>query len=154
MKLILRLCKACALKLTYLCFLYLLLFSTAAYSQTKDKDWLLVDHINYNHIQPTDKNLLDSILTLYHQAKHDSTRLYLLNEFIENCNDQTLWPAYNDYMLKIASHGDSSNFYLIYQAAALNNIGYNADSKGNVVKAIEYYNKALKLREQALLFEG
>ena len=154
MKCILRLSNACILKLTCFFFFCFYLIHTTGSSQTKDKNWLLVDHVDYTQIHPTDKYLLDSILILYHQAKHDSTRLYLLNEFIENCNDQTLWPAYNEYMLKIASHGDSSNFYLVYQAAALNNIGYDADSKGNVVKAIEYYNKALKLREQAKDIKG
>ena len=49
----------------------------------------------------------------------------------------------------MAENGDGSKIYLIYQAAALNNIGYDADNKGNVVKATEYYNKALQLREKA-----
>jgi serine phosphatase RsbU (regulator of sigma subunit) len=154
MKLLLRLRKTCVLKSVYFFLFCFYLIHGISYAQTKDKNWLLADGVNYEHIHPTDKLLLDSILTLYHQAKHDSTRLFLLNEFIENCNDQTLWPRYNDYMLKIATHGDGSTFYLVYQAAALNNIGYESDSKGNVFKAIEYYNKALKIREQAKDVKG
>jgi len=123
--------------------------SFQAYSQTKNKDWLLVDGIDYNHIPASDKNLLDSILPLYHQAKHDSVRLRLLYTLIENCNDESLWPSYNAYMLHMAEAGKGEKFYLIYQAAAFNNIGYDADNKGNVAKATEYYTKALKLREQA-----
>ena len=130
--------------------IYLLIFgiSIRAYSQTKDKDWLLVAGADYAHLHISDKQLLDSVLPLYHQAKHDSVRLQLLYVLVEKCNDEALWPKYNAYMLKMAEAG-KDRFYLIYQAAALNNIGYDADNKGNIIKAIEYYTKALKLREQA-----
>ena len=134
------------LKLVY--FLVLSL-SISSYAQTKDKNWLLIDGVDYKHIHPADKHLLDSILPLYHQAKHDSVRLKLLNDLVESCNDDALWPKYNNLMLKMSENGTNENFYLIYQAAALNNIGYDADNRGNVVKALEYYHKALKLREQA-----
>ena len=52
-------------------------------------------------------------------------------------------------MLHMAEAGKGEKFYLIYQAAAFNNIGYDADNKGNVAKATEDYTKALKWREQA-----
>jgi len=125
------------------------LFNYSAFSQVKDKDWLLVDGIDYAHLYSSEKVLLDSILPLYHKANHDSVRLRLLNYIVENCNDASVWPKYNDYMLSIAEHGNGNKFYLIYQAAAFNNIGFNADSKGNIIKAIAYYNKALKIREEA-----
>jgi serine phosphatase RsbU (regulator of sigma subunit)/Tfp pilus assembly protein PilF len=125
------------------------LFNYGAFSQVKDKDWLLVDGIDYVHLHPSEKALLDSILPLYHKANHDSIRLRLLNYIVENCNDDAVWPRYNEYMLFTVEKGDNSKFYLIYKAAAFNNIGFNADSKGNIAKAIEYFNKALKIREQA-----
>jgi len=130
---------------------YLLVFSLSinTFSQTKNKAWLLIDGVNYNLLHISDKKLLDSILPLYHAAKNDSIRLQLLDIIIESCNDENVWPKYNDFMLKIATAGKGANYYLVFQAAAFNNIGYNADNKGNVVKAIEYYVKALKLREQA-----
>jgi len=146
MKLILKLCNNCVFKLAYLFFFFSVLNS---YSQTKNKDWLLVDGINYGHLNANDKQLLDSILPLYHKAAHDSVRLSLLNCFVENCIDEAVWPKYNNFMQKIAENGDGSKLYLIYQAAALNNIGYDADNKGNVIKATEYYTKALTLREKA-----
>jgi len=125
------------------------LFNLSTFSQVKDKDWLLVDGVDYTKLHATDRYLLDSILPLYHKAKHDSVKLSLLNSLIENCNDEALWPKYNDFMLSIAQNGDGSKFYLIYQAAALNNIGYDSDNKGDVNKAIDYYTRALKLREKA-----
>ncbi len=134
------------LKLVYL-LVFCVSFNT--YAQTKDKMWLLVDGVTYKRLHPLDKALLDSLLPLYHKATHDSVRLEILYNLIENCNDETLWPKYNTYMLALAEKGKTGNFYLIYQAAALNNIGYLADNKGNIIKAIEYYSKALKLREQA-----
>ena len=146
MKLILKLCNNCVFKLACLFFFF---FVNLGHSQTKNKDWLLVDGIDYAHLSGNDKQLLDSILPLYHKAKHDSVRLPLLNYFVENCIDEAVWPKYNDFMQRIAENGDGSKLYLIYQAAALNNIGYDADNKGNVIKATEYYTKALTLREKA-----
>jgi len=147
MKLIFKLGNGCFFKLV--CFFLFCLLNSKSYSQTKNKEWLLVDGIDYAHLNGNDKQLLDSILPLYHKATHDSDRLRLLNEFVENCIDEAVWPKYNSFMQKIAENGDGSKLYLIYQAAALNNIGYDADNKGNVIKATEYYTKALTLREKA-----
>jgi len=146
MKLIFRLCGSYIFKLAFLFFFCLV---NNSYSQTKNKEWLLIDDIDYVHLNDNDKQLLDSILPLYHKATHDSVRLHLLNDFVENCIDEAVWPKYNDFMQKMAENGDDSKLYLIYQAAALNNIGYDADNKGNVIKATEYYTKALTLREKA-----
>src|ERR1700756_123035 len=146
MKLIFRLCGSYIFKLAFLFFFCLV---NNSYSQTKNKEWLLIDDIDYVHLNDNDKQLLDSILPLYHKATHDSVRLHLLNDFVENCIDEAVWPKYNDFMQKMAENGDGSKLYLIYQAAALNNIGYDADNKGNVIKATEYYTKALTLREKA-----
>ena len=130
--------------------LFLLIFlPPLLFAQQKDSKWLLVEGIHYNSLHPSQKKLLDSTLNLYHQAKHDSTRLRLLDKIVENCNDDAVWPLYNAYMLKLATEGKGEKFYLLYQAAALNNLGFDADNKGNVLKAIEYYNQALKIREQA-----
>ncbi|HTA60814.1 MAG TPA: tetratricopeptide repeat protein [Bacteroidia bacterium] len=146
MKLIFKLSNYCVLKLACL---FIFCLSSNSFSQTKNKEWLLVDGIDYAHLNGTDKQLLDSILPLYHKATHDSVRLRLLNDFVENCVDEAVWPKYNNFMQHMAESGDGSKLYLIYQAAALNNIGYDADNKGNVILATEYYTKALTLREKA-----
>lgn len=135
------------LKVFVCTFLYILsVVQTKA--QGNDKD-LLVQGINYATLHSSTRQLLDSILPLYHKATHDSTRLRLLNQIVEGCNEENIWPKYNEFMLRMAQNGDGSKPYLIYQAAALNNMGYEADNKGNIIKAIEYYEKALKIREQA-----
>src|ERR1700752_3709083 len=149
MNLLLKLSRLIELKVIYVLISSFILFNLSTFSQVKDKDWLLIDGVDYTKLHATDKYLLDSILPLYHKASHDSVRLSLLNSLIENCNDEALWPKYNDFMLKMAENGNGSNFYLIYQAAALNNIGYDSDNKGDVNKAIDYYTRALKLREKA-----
>jgi serine phosphatase RsbU (regulator of sigma subunit)/Tfp pilus assembly protein PilF len=133
------------LRLVYFLFFVL---SLPVFAQTKDNNRLLVDNVDYSRLYPADKHLLDSILSLYHQAKQDSVRLRLLNDLVENLNDESVWPKYNNFMLKMAERG-SDKLHLIYQASAFNNIGYDADNKGNVAKATEFYTKALKLRERA-----
>src|ERR1700749_4925972 len=147
MKLIFKLSTGCIFKLA--CLIVFCFLTSKNYSQVKNKDWFLVDGIDYAHLNATDKQLLDNMLPLYHKATHDSVRLRLLNDFIEYCIDEAVWPKYNDFMQHMAENGDGSKLYLIYQAAALNNIGYDADNKGNVIKATEYYTKALTLREKA-----
>src|SRR6201993_4168717 len=147
MKLIFKLNHGYILKLAFLIIFFLL--SSKNYSQVKNKEWLLVDGIDYTNLNATDKQLLDEMLPLYHKATQDSVKLRLLNDFIENCIDEAVWPKYNSFMQQMAENGDGSKLYLIYQAAALNNIGYDADNKGNVIKATEYYTKALTLREKA-----
>lgn len=124
----------------------MLLISVYSPAQTKPKDWYLVDHVNYKALSPDDKESLETILPLYHKATVDTVKLAYLHQLVEGLNNETLWPKYNELMLKL-SENKPEKVYLKYYAAALNNVGFVADNKGNVSLAINLYTKSLKIRE-------
>lgn len=106
---------------------------------------------------PAQNKTLDSLKAALKNAANDTTRCNILNQMIEAESNDKIWPLYNDQLLKIAENcltKDSAKtkiprlFYLKYIAASLNNIGFLARSQGNIAKALEYYNKSLKIYEE------
>ena len=118
------------------------------YAQVKDKKWLLLDSVNYSTISKENKIILDSILPLYHKAKQDTDKLSLLLTLSEIIEDENLWPRYNRLAYEAACKGGDAIVYLRGKANALNNMGYLAQSNGNIPVAINYYSQALALREK------
>jgi len=97
---------------------------------------------------------IDSLKLALKNAKHDTTRCNILNELIEIASDEE-WPGYNEQLLKLAEKcasntntGAFRDFYLRYFAGALNNVGIIYNDQGDIPKALEFYNKSLKIREE------
>ncbi|MES2566966.1 MAG: tetratricopeptide repeat protein [Bacteroidota bacterium] len=107
----------------------------------------------YTNAQEITTNSLKTSLKI---AKHDTIRINILKELIEAENDDKVWVVYNDQMLMIAEKGVSvspvgsslKRFYLKSIASALNNIGFLANNRGDVPKALSYYQKSLKIQEE------
>lgn len=95
---------------------------------------------------------IDSLKLALKNAKHDTTRCNVLNQLAELSQDETL--IYTEQLLKLAQKNSSSgskqekSFYLRHYGDALGNMGMIANSEDNVPKAIEYFNKSLKVYEQ------
>ncbi|MES2512916.1 MAG: tetratricopeptide repeat protein [Bacteroidota bacterium] len=96
-----------------------------------------------------------SLLELFKNANHDTTRCNILSELIDSENDDKVWPTYNDQLLQLAQKGvnSSSNngqkiFYSKHLASALNNIGFLAQNQGDIPKALTYYLKSLTIEEE------
>ncbi|PCH96253.1 MAG: hypothetical protein COB85_03690 [Bacteroidetes bacterium] len=142
-----------------LCFFWLL--TETSYAQTVmkdafgDKAFYLIDSLVVAEISESDKRMIDSTLTLYHAASHDTAKLNHLNYIIEECWNENVWPKYNQYMHKMVKKLLSSkvedaslqNKYLIALANTLNNIGFYSAEHSNNLKAIKYYTKSLKINE-------
>lgn len=97
---------------------------------------------------------IDSLKLALKNAKHDTIRCNILNELAETASDEE-WPVYNEQLLKLAqkcaSTAPSTNlkeFYSRQLAGALNNIGVLADEQGEITKALEFYQKSLKIQEE------
>jgi tetratricopeptide (TPR) repeat protein len=98
----------------------------------------------------------DSLKLALKNAKHDTTRCNILNELIDSENDDKVWPKYNDQLLRLAKYGSYKSstdttrklFYLKHLAGALNNIGFLAQTQGDIPKAIDFYLKSLKIEEE------
>ena len=110
--------------------------------------------ICFNSKTSAQQNAIDSLTTLFQNAKHDTTRCAILNSIIEAEPDDNIWPGFNEQLLKIStknqtiSTGTLSALYLKYHATALNNIGFLAEHKGDVSNALENYHKSLNLYEK------
>ena len=98
---------------------------------------------------------IDSLKQLLTTAKHDTIKLRLLNEMVEAEADDKIWPIYNEQLKNTAEKLllTKPNAVLLktakkYLAAAINNIGYIYNNQGDIPKALEYYSKSLKIREE------
>jgi len=97
---------------------------------------------------------IDSLKLALKNAKHDTTRCAILNQLVEIESDD-VWPVYNEQLLKLAEAGCVSNppkalltIYMKYKANAFNNIGVLANDKGDIDKALIYYQKGLMLQQE------
>ncbi|MBC7862054.1 MAG: tetratricopeptide repeat protein [Bacteroidia bacterium] len=106
---------------------------------------LLLPFLNF-----AQSRFIDSLKLVLKEAKHDTTRCIALNELAETIDDIAVWPLYNEQLLRLAEKNKNAppplkKFYLKQMANALNNIGYLAQQQGNVPKALEFYQKSLKI---------
>ena len=95
---------------------------------------------------------VDSLKLALKNAKHDTVRCNILATLAETASDEE-WPAFNEQLKvlaekNIAGNAQPKNFYLKHLAAAFNNIGYLAQVKGDIPKALEYWSKSLKIQQE------
>lgn len=98
----------------------------------------------------------DSLKLALKRATHDTTRCNILSALVEAETDDTVWPEYNMQLLalvesKLKTTSKTAPEYRVYQkqhAAALSNLGYLANFKGDISKAIDYQTKSLKIQEE------
>ena len=93
----------------------------------------------------------DSLKLALKQVKQDTVRIKLIKEIgeIESIFRIGYWDTLRIECEKLIVTCPPSEklFYQKQLAYALNNIGYVADEKGDMQKALEYYNKSLKIQE-------
>jgi PAS domain S-box-containing protein len=100
-------------------------------------------------------NVVDSLNKIINNPKHDTAlaSAYVgLSEELYSSNIDTIIPLCEKAIsiadkYKNASSAEERKSYLRTKANAINNIGYAYKQKGNYSKAIEWYNKSLKLKE-------
>ncbi|MBW8049098.1 MAG: tetratricopeptide repeat protein [Cytophagales bacterium] len=97
---------------------------------------------------------LDSLKNALKNATHDTTRVNILLQIVENIYDDNVWPEYNRQALDIAekniprSKGAVLLAFKKAKAASLNNIGYIHNVQGNPDKALEYYLQSLEIGKE------
>ncbi|MDG1477323.1 MAG: tetratricopeptide repeat protein [Vicingaceae bacterium] len=138
------------------------MFSYSAVAQNfADKDYYLVDSLEIDKVSESDKKMLDSCLAFFHQAKDDTTRLKGINTIVEESWDDNVWPKYNMWAyifvqekLKENPNEKVKRKLLLRLAGSINNIGYHESTKGNIVDALVFYKKGLKIQEEINSKEG
>lgn len=132
-------------------------FSTQQYyaQNFADKEYYLIDSLNISEIGETDRVLLDSCLTLYHQTKNDTDKVKAILTIVEESWDENIWPKYNywlhDYTLKQLKANPNKSItrkLSLVHASTINNIGYLNSIKGNTPEALKFYLKSLEIQEE------
>ena len=147
----------------YAIYISLFLISFQTLAQTfADKEFYLVDSLVLEDLSEADRHLVDSCLKIYYHAKDDTSRAKAINSIVERCWDAKVWPKYNywvaDFVEKKLKEEHPQTVKLYFKkslAIALNNTGYYYNhNKGEILKALEYYHKSLKIKEELGEREG
>jgi len=125
------------------------------------KKYYLVDSLDLDKVPLNDKKLIDSSLLLYHNAKHDTSRVKAIDIIVEKTSSLSVWPKYNHWLYtfvknKLDNEKESSNkitpetkmLLLQSYARTINNKGIIYLNEANTTKALTYYFKSLKIREE------
>jgi len=126
-----------------------------------DKNYYLIDSLNYEVLVDNEKALIDPSLKVFHNTTKDSIKLKVINTIVENSWDDNVWHKYNQWMYdftrqklsklfpikKSTNLNSKEKMLLKYYSNSLNNIGVIYDGQGKLQLALEYYYKSLNLRE-------
>jgi serine phosphatase RsbU (regulator of sigma subunit) len=88
------------------------------------------------------------------RAKHDTTKINLFIQLIENISDDQVWPLYNDQMHALAqSMVKNSNPAIARKgkkgmADAYNNKGYLCNMRGEIPAALDFFGKSLVYQQE------
>ena len=142
-----------------LLFLLFLLISQLGFSQQfADKNYYLIDSLDFEELSSPDRRLIDSCLTVYHNETVDTSKVVSIRYLVENCWDEKVWPKYNWWLYELTKEKIKEPkyalFYKTQYAAALNNIGYYLSNKSIVREALDYYHQSLKIQQEINDLEG
>lgn len=125
-----------------------------------DKDFFLIDSLNLEELSENDRIILNEALNKYHNSKHDTSKLRALELISENLMHD-VWIKYNLLVKNLAEKNlaiqpelKQKKIYLKSLAGAINNLGVNFEQEGNLVDAILFFHKSLKIQEYFKDFEG
>ena len=89
---------------------------------------------------PAQNQVIDSLKLALKNAKHDTTRCYILSLMVESESDDNVWPVYNEQMLElsqknisISSDPSLKKIYLKYNSNAMNNVCYLYSIRGDIL---------------------
>lgn len=149
------------MKATFSAILLLCFFCAVAQNDFSNPDYFLVESLDQIPLSAEDSALVQSKMSLYHQAKQDTSRLAILEDLIDECWNDEVWPLYNDVVLRkttqILNKNQESTLrkkYLYYHGVAYANKGYLHDIQSDFERAELYYQKALQAFEEGAYDEG
>ncbi|MFD0963139.1 histidine kinase dimerization/phosphoacceptor domain -containing protein [Pseudofulvibacter geojedonensis] len=142
-----------------LCLLVFLLPNKNFSQNFADKNYYLIDSLQYAKLVSSEKELIDNSLKIYYDSKEEISKLEAINAIVENSNVDEVWHKYNkwmyEYTLKALPDNignkkvNKRNKYLLqYHANSINNTGIIYNDKGDYPKALEHYYKSLTIREK------
>lgn len=136
---------------------FLVFLGIISYAQKYgDKANYLVDSLEIGKLSAENRELIESAIKCYKDAKHDTIRINCIITIAEQCSDDVVWPKYNrlvlsmakKYLLQKGLKREELINYKACMAGALNNEGYICIATGNYIKGEELIQQALKLFEE------
>lgn len=125
-----------------------------------DKSYYLIDSLNINELSVNERKLIDSALTEFHAAKHDTIKINAINRIVEESWNDFVWPKYNEWLYAFIQkklekgsfiekkNSDVKQFLLKNKSSALNNFGVYYYTTRDYEKAIEFYLRSLSLKKR------
>ncbi len=117
--------------------------------------FLLLLLLRFNEQTFGQNRIIDSLKSALKNAKHDTIRCAILNEMIGEEENDSIWPVYNDQLLKIVNQhlenknsNDNRKFYIKHFAEAQYHLAYSAHAKNDLSEALKYYEKCLSYEKQ------
>ena len=137
--------------------IFLVLCSGIIHAQNYgDKSYYLVDSLNLDVLVESDKHLMDSALSLYHAANHDTIRMNAIMILTQEMIHED-WIKYNTFMheqlneMLAMSSLDEKEMYYVKRtlASVLGDQGYYAHYyQSKIPEALDYFQQALALSEE------
>lgn len=125
-------------------------------AQSRIKNFYLVPSITADQLNSEDKKNLDSLLIIYHRTTSDTTHIAQIENLIEVCTDDKIWPKHNEFLRDLctkmlARTNLSSQEKRVYKrglASSYNNtaffqLGVSQDSLAEI-----NYNECLKISKE------
>ena len=97
---------------------------------------------------------IDSLNTILNTTNQDTTKCFTLIYIAESSNSDTIFRRYNEQALRIAEKNipnaadKTLHAFLKIKGSALNNIGFDETTHGNLTSALKYYKLSLQIEEQ------
>jgi serine phosphatase RsbU (regulator of sigma subunit)/tetratricopeptide (TPR) repeat protein len=135
-------------------FLIIIIGNSISAQKNADKEYYLLDSINYSEYTTSDIQIIETALKKYYNSKHDTSRLNALEIITENMMHDD-WAKYNLLVKNIAAkalkkeqNSVLKKRYLESLAGAINNMGVIYQQNGDISKAIKFFHKSLKYQEE------
>lgn len=138
-------------KIGFFTLLFLIGCSNLFCQDFADKDYYLVDSLDLNTLNQSDRTLIDSLLIEYHNEKEDSSKLNQLTVLISLCED-AVWVKYNQILKnkaeELSQKYKKQKIYVKQLASAYNNFGFYFFQKNEIDKAIFNFEKSIALSKK------
>ncbi|MBL4670308.1 MAG: tetratricopeptide repeat protein [Flavobacteriales bacterium] len=138
----------------FLLFLALLANSFSA-KNVLDSNYYLINNFNLKELTNNDQKIVDSCLTIFHNAKEDTTKIKVLSHICDNIMDDswTDFQVYNYTFIKKSLDNPINSkvkkTIAPYLINALNNLSIMEVGLGNKQKAIDYSKESIKFSTEA-----
>lgn len=120
-----------------------------------DEAYYLIDSLDLTQVSAKDQNLIQSSLSKFYNCETDTCKAHAISHLVEECWDASIWPKYNQWLEKYLHERvqlvqDSSlvaHLKSLY-AGALSNNGYFFNFKGEIDKALSFYDQAAQIQRE------